>query len=172
GVAAAAGGLAATALAKGFSRLNAIDQAEAKLRGLGHTTGEITQIMQNATAAVTGTAFGLDEAATAAASALASGVEPGRQLEKYLTLIGDAATQGGASFTEMASIINKTTATGKVGMENLNQLSERGIGIMSWLADEYGVTGAELAKMVSRGEVDTKTFRKVLEDNIGGAAQE
>lgn len=161
-----------TALVKGFGRLNAIDQAEAKLRGLGYTAQEITGITTSALNAVKGTAFGLDEAASAAATALASGVQPGKELEKYLTLIGDAATQGGSSFNEMASVINKTTARGKVGMENLNQLSERGIGIMGWLADEYGVSGAELSKMVSRGEVDLKTFQKVLNDNIGGAAQE
>lgn len=172
GVGIVAGGVVATGLAKGFGRLNAIDQAEAKLRGLGHSAGDIAGIMTDVGQAVTGTAFGLDEGATAAASALASGIKPGKELAGYLTLIGDTATQGGTSFNEMASIINKTTATGKVGMENLNQLSERGIGIMSWLADEYGVTGGELAKMVSQGQVDVETFRKVLNDNIGGAAQE
>src|SRR5690606_36027052 len=129
--AAVATGTALTAaLVKGWGRLTAIDDAEAKLRGLGYTGGQIDEIMDSALASVKGTAFGLGDAATAAASALASGVKPGAELTRYLTLIGDAATQGGASFTEMASIINKTTARGKVGMENLNQLSERGIGIM------------------------------------------
>lgn len=164
--------VAGTAMVKGFGRLKAIDSAEAKLRGLGYTATDISGIMTDVTDAVTGTAFGLDEAATASASALASGVKPGKELTEYLQLIGDAATQGGASFGEMASIINKTTATGKVGMENINQLSERGIGIMAWLAEEYGVTGAELSKMVSAGEVDVKTFHRVLNENIGGAALE
>lgn len=172
GAAVTVGTALTTALVKGWGRLTAIDDAQAKLRGLGYTAGEIETIMDSALSSVKGTAFGLGDAATAAASALASGVKPGQELERYLRLIGDAATQGGASFTEMASIINKTTARGKVGMENLNQLSERGIGIMGWLADEYGVTGEELAKMVSRGEVDLATFQRVLEENIGGAAQE
>lgn len=156
----------------GISRLMAIDDAEGKLKGLGYNTQQIAAIMDNALSAVKGTAFGLGDAATAAASAVAAGIKPGVQLTKYLTLIGDAATIGGTSFNEMGAIINKVTTQGKAGMENLNQLSERGIPIMQWLAKEYGVTGAELTKMVSQGKVDAKTFRKVIKDNIGGAALE
>lgn len=172
-----AGALGATiaagfAIKGGMARLMAIDDAEGKLRGLGFTASDISTVMDNALSAVRGTAFGLGDAATAAASATAAGIKQGAELENYLRLIGDAATIGGTSFTEMGSIINKVTAQGKAGMENLNQLTERGIPILQWLADEYGVTGAELSKMVSRGEVDAATFRKVIEDNIGGAALE
>ena len=163
---------AAFTIKGGISRLLAIDDAEGKLRGLGFTAEEISGVMGNALAAVKGTAFGLGDAATAAASATAAGIKPGKELERYLRLIGDAATIGGSSFNEMGSIINKVTTQGKAGMENLNQLSERGIPIMQWLAKEYGVTGAELSKMVSAGKVDAETFRKVIEENIGGAALE
>lgn len=154
----------------GISRLMAIDEAEAKLRGLGFTAEGISTVMDNALAAVKGTAFGLGDAATAAASATAAGIKPGKELENYLRLIGDAATIGGTSFNEMGDIINKVTAKGTVGMDNLNQLTERGIPILAWLQEEYGVTADELAKMVSRGEVDSATFQKVIEENIGGAA--
>lgn len=160
------------AIRGGWNRLLALDDAEGKLRGLGFTASEIAVVMDNALAAVKGTAFGLGDAATAAASATAAGIKPGKELERYLRLIGDAATIGGASFTEMGSIINQVTSRGKAGMENLNRLTERGIPIMEWLAKEYGVSGEALSKMVSKGEVDAATFRKVIEDNIGGAALE
>lgn len=160
----------ALAIGGGISRALNIEDATAKLKGLGNDTKAVEAIMKDALASVKGTAFGLDAAATTAASAVAAGIKPGQELERYLRLTADAATIAGTSMEEMGSIINQVTSKGYAGMENLNRLTERGIPILQWLADEYGVTADELQKMVSRGEVDAATFRKVIEDNIGGAA--
>lgn len=162
--------IAGIAIKGGISRQLNIEDAQAKLKGLGNSTESVTAIMNDALAAVKGTAFGLDSAATTAASAVAAGIKPGKDLEKYLRLTADAATIAGTSMGDMGSIINKVTTSGKAQMDNLNQLSDRGIPIMQWLAEEYGVTSEELSKMVSEGKVDAETFRKVLEENIGGAA--
>src|SRR5690606_3132587 len=87
----AASALASLALYKGFQRLIGIDTARAKLQALGHDAKNVETTMNNALNAVRGTAYGLDEAATAAASAVAAGIKPGKELYKYLTLVGDAA---------------------------------------------------------------------------------
>lgn len=170
GVGLLAGSVGALAVGGGISRALNIEDATAKLKGLGHDTRAVEAIMKDALASVKGTAFGLDAAATTAASAVAAGIRPGQELERYLRLTADAATIAGTSMEEMGSIINQVTSKGYAGMENLNRLTERGIPILQWLAAEYGVTADELQKMVSRGEVDAATFRKVIEDNIGGAA--
>jgi tape measure domain-containing protein len=168
--AAAAATLAGLAIKGGFERMLKIEDAQAKLDGLGHSTATVEKIMGSALDAVKGTAYGLDTAATLAASAVAAGIKPGQELEKYLRLTADAATIAGISMEEMGSIINKVNANGKAMTENLNQLSDRGIPILQWLAEEYGVTTAEMSKMVSQGKVDAETFNKVLQENIGGAA--
>ena len=162
----------ALAIGGGISRALNIEDATAKLKGLGHDTKAVEAIMKDALASVKGTAFGLDAAATTAASAVAAGIKPGQELERYLKLTADAATIAGTSMGEMGDIINQVTSKGYAGMENLNRLTERGIPIMQWLQKEYGVTADELQKMVSRGEVDAATFRKAIENNIGGAALE
>lgn len=167
GVGAAITGLA---LKGGISRALNIEDAQAKLRGLGHDTKSVEAIMTDALAAVRGTAFGLDTAATVAATAVAAGIKPGQELEKYLRLTADAATIAGVSMEEMGSILNKATTAGKVYTQELNQLADRGLPIFQWLQEEYGVTAEELRKMVAAGEVDAETFRKVIEENIGGAA--
>src|SRR5699024_8161428 len=60
GVAGAAiGGVLAGSIAKGFQRLSAIEQAEAKLSGLGHSAQEVESIMDSALNAVKGTAYGM-----------------------------------------------------------------------------------------------------------------
>ncbi len=166
----AASVLTGLAVKGGFDRMLKIEDAQAKLEGLGNSTQTVETIMNSALGAVKGTAFGLDAAATVAASAVAAGIKPGQDLEKYLRLTADAATIAGISMDEMGSIMNKVQANGKAMTENLNQLQDRGIPILQWLADEYGVTAEEMSKMVSQSEVDAATFNRVLEENIGGAA--
>lgn len=171
GVAAAIGGIGYT-LTKGFQRLEGIDQAEFKLKGLGHSGAEVTRIMADAESSVKGTAFALDEAVGAAASAVAAGVEPGKDLSSYLTTIGDAAAIANTSFDEMASIFNKVTTSNKAYTQELRQLADRGIPIFTWLQQAYRVSGEELDKMVADGAVNAETFRGVIAANIGGAAKE
>lgn len=154
----------------GLDRLMNIEDAQAKLKGLGHDADSVATIMTSALDAVRGTAYGLDSAATVAASAVAAGIKPGQELTKYLQLTADAATIAGTSMGEMGSILNKVTTQGRAYTMELNQLADRGIPIFQWLAEEYGVTADALRDMVARGEVDAATFRRVIEENIGGAA--
>ena len=124
GALAAGVGLAGTALVKGFNRLQGIDQAKSKLTGLGHSAKGVSKIMQNATDAVTGTAFGLDAAAGVAASTVAAGVKPGKDLERTLKLVGDAAT--GRLVRAEAS--GQAHAAGALGGEVAAMLLARGAG--------------------------------------------
>ena len=162
--------IGAVAAKKGLGRLLDIDDAKGKLAGLKTSTEGIAKIMDSALASVKGTAFGLGDAAGVASNAVAAGIKPGQALTKYLKLTADAATIAGTSLGEMGSIINKTTTSGKVYTDNLNQLADRGIPIFQWLQDEYKVSADDLSDMVRKGEVDSATFRKVIEKNIGGAA--
>ncbi len=172
GVGLAAGAVIGTALSQGMKRMVAIDDAKGKLAGLGHTAEGVAGIMDSALAAVRGTAFGLGDAATIAASAVAAGVQPGQELTRYLSLTADAATIAGSSLSEMGSILNKVTTMNKAYTDDLNMLADRGIPIYQWLQEEYGVTADTLSDMVKKGQVDAATFRKVIEENIGGAALE
>lgn len=160
------------ALFDGFGRALKIEDAQAKLKGLGHDLQAIETIMDSALDSVRGTAFGLDAAATIAASAVAAGIEPGKELTKYLSITADAATIAGTSLSEMGSIFNKVQ-TGQVAYtEEIRQLADRGIPIYQWLQKELGVTQKALRKMVAAGEVDSETYFKVINENIGGAALE
>lgn len=172
----ALGGLAAaglgTALVKGFQRLDALDQAEAKLAGLGHTTQSIETIMDSALASVKGTAFGMGDAATVAASTVAAGVEPGEELERTLKLVGDAATIAGTDMSTMGSIVNKVATSDMMQMDVANQLMDAGIPILQMVADEMGITAEEARKMASEGKISFDTFQDALEGGLGGAALE
>ncbi len=160
-----------TALVKGFGRLNALDNATNKLNGLGHSAESVEAIMKNALASVRGTAFGMDAAATVAASAVAAGIKPGADLERTLKLVADAATIAGTDMGSMGAIFNKVAASNKVQMDVINQLHDAGVPALASLADYMGVTAEEASKMASKGEISFETFQAAMEKTLGGAAQ-
>jgi len=159
------------ALTKGFGRLQAIENAKASLTGLGHSAETVKGIMDNALSAVRGTAFGLDEAATVAANAVAAGVKPGQDLERTLKLTGDAATIAGVGMEEMGSIFGKVASSNKIQGDVIAQLSDNGIPIVSLLAKELGKTAEETVKLASAGKINFATFQNAMEKGLGGAAQ-
>lgn len=171
GIAAAAvGTIGGIALKKGFDRALDIEDAKATLKGLGYDAKAVGGITDSVLAAVKGTAYSLNEGMTIGASALASGVKEGKDLQRYITTIGDAAAIAKVPLGDMGAIFNKVQATGKVSGEVLNQMGQRGIPILQWLAKQYGVTAEEMTEMVSKGKVDAEGFRKAIEANVGGAA--
>lgn len=167
--AAAVGG---SIMSKGWSRLTAIDTAQFKLQGLGHTAESTAVIMDSAMKSVKGTAFGFGDAASIAASAVASGIEPGEQLTGVLTTIADASAISGRSLGEMGAIFNKIAASGIIQGEELNQLADSGIPVLQLLSQELGVTAGEVKKLASEGKIGFNEFEAAMRSGMGGAAQE
>lgn len=172
---ATAGAVAAFAgisVAGGFSRAMKIDEAQAKLRGLGNDTASVDTIMQNALASVQGTAFGLDAAATTAAGAVAAGIVPGEELERVLTSVANAAAAAGVGMDEMGSIYNKVASLGKAQNDVLQQVADRGLPIYQKLAEQLGVTTDEVFKMASAGEIGFAQFEQAMSAAAGTVAAE
>lgn len=167
---AAVGGILATSVAKGFGRLNAIDQATAKLDALGNSGESVQSIMDNALASVKGTAFGIGEAAGTAATMVASGIKPGEQLESVLKGVADSAAIAGSDMNEMGLIWGKAAAKGKIDGEIVAQLLERQIPIYDILSQKTGVASEDIADMVSKGKIDFQTFADAMNDYVGGGA--
>lgn len=172
GALAAVGAIAGTALVKGFSRLSAIENARAKLTGLGNDAGAVDKIMANALASVKGTSYGMDEAATTAAGAVAAGIKPGQELEGVLKSVANSAAASGSTMAEMGSIYNKVATANMAQNDVLNQVADRGIPIFQALAKEMGVTGGEVKKLASKGKIDFKTFEKAMTAASGTVADE
>lgn len=169
---AAVAGLVGAALVKGWGRLTAIENAQAKLKGLGHDAGSVQAIMDNALASVKGTSFGLDEAATTAAGAVAAGIKPGTELEKVLKSVANSSAAAGIGMDEMGGIYNKVASIGKAQNDVLQQVADRGIPIYQSLAEQLGVTTDEVFKMASKGQISFKQFQTAMTDASGTVADE
>lgn len=172
GVGTAVGGTLAGAIAKGMGRLTAIEGAEAKLTGLGHSAEAVSGIMDNALASVKGTAHGLGEAASVSAGMVAAGIKPGKELEQTLRTVGDTAAIAGRSMEDVGLIFGSVAARGKLQGDDMLQLMSSGIPVLQLLADETGKTSEKISEMVSRGEIDFATFERAMSKGMGGAAQE
>lgn len=162
-----------TALVKGFQRLDALDTASAKLRGLGHDAATVDTIMANALASVKGTAFGLGDAATVAAQAVAAGIKPGKDLEKVLGTVANTAAAAGTDLGTMGSIFSKAmTQANGVQNDVISQLADRGIPIYQELGKQLGVTAGEVFKLASDGKINFETFAAAATAASGTVASE
>lgn len=168
---AAATAVAGITLSSGFSRMTNIDNARVKLEALGNSADQVSSIMADALSSVKGTAYGLDSAATTAASAVAAGIQPGQELSRYLGLVADAAAVAGTDMDSMGSVFNKVATNGKATNEVLGQLADQGIPVYQWLAEECGTTSDAIFEMASDGEISLEQFENAVEKHISGAAK-
>lgn len=167
--AAVAVGLAAKG---GINRALAIEEAQAKLKGLGNDSKAVSKIMENALASVSGTSFGMGEAATTAAGAVAAGIKPGKDLERMLKGVSNSAAAAGTGMDEMGAIWNKVATSGRAQMDVIGQVSERGLPLVKTLSDQLGVTTAEVEKMASSGKIGFADFEKAMTTASGTVAKE
>jgi tape measure domain-containing protein len=103
------------------------------------------------------TPFQIEGVANAARQLIASGTGVD-QVNNQLQFLGDIAATSGSEIQDIAAIFAKVNAKGKVELENLNQLAERGIPIFEALADATGLP----ANKLGAGAVPVKQFNQVL----------
>ncbi len=169
---AAVAALGGATLFSGWKRMTEIDSAKVKLEAIGNTAKDMEKITSSALESVKGTAYGMNEAMTASASAVAAGIQPGKDLTKYLTAISDAAAVAGVDMTSMGSIFNKVATSGKAHNDVLGQMADAGIPIYQYLADQLGVSAEKVFELASAGEIGLSDFQEAVTTHIGGAARE
>lgn len=154
----------------GFDRLVGLDSAKAKLEGLGYSTKEVGSITDQVAKAIQGGMTTMAEGTDVAAGALAAGVKEGKELQKYIKLVGDAAVGSNRPVSEMAMIFNRVQGQGKLMTEELNMVEEGMPGFSNAMAKHLGVSYDAFRKMVTEGEVSSKDFLAVMDDFAGGMA--
>jgi len=114
------------------------------------------------------TPFQLEAVGKAARQLIAAGTGID-EVNTQLQFLGDIAATSGSSIDEIAAIFAKVQAKGKVELENLNQLAERGIPIFTALAEATGLPASKLGA----GAVSIKQFNATLKSfaEAGGFAE-
>lgn len=165
----AAAGLVSTL---GFKRLVGFDTAQAQLKGLGYNTEEVGRITDQVTKAIDGGMTTMAEGTAVAAGALAAGVKEGKELERYIKLVGDAAVGANKPVDEMAMIFNRVQGSGKLMTQELNMIEMGMPGFAQAMADHLADGSLDaFREMVTNGEVGSKDFLNVMDDFAGGMAE-
>lgn len=167
GITTAIGGMVA---AFGWGRLTGLDSAQAQLKGLGYNTEEVGRISDQVTNAIEGGMTTMAEGTQVAAGAMAAGVKEGKDLERYIKLVGDAAVGSNRPVDEMANIFNKVQGQGKLMTRELNQIELSMPGFAQSMADNLDVTQEEFREMVTAGKISSEDFLDVMDDFAGGMA--
>ena len=155
----------------GFDRLVGVDSARAKLDGLGYSGKEVTKIQEQVTKAIEGSITTMEEGTNAAAAGLSAGVKEGKELEKWVTLIGDASVASGRPVADMTQIFARIKGTGKLMTEELNQIEDGMPGFTKVLAENMGVSMEEVRKMATEGKISFEDFEKSIAQHSGGMAE-
>ena len=103
------------------------------------------------------TPFQLEDIGNAARQLLASGSDIG-EVREQLQFLGDIAATSQKPIGELSAIFAKVNAKGKVELESLNQLAERGIPIFTALSEATGLPADKLGA----GAVSVEQFNEVL----------
>lgn len=94
---------------------------------------------------------------------------PTSELTERLRMLGDIAAGTGKPINDFVRIFAKVKSTGKVSLETLNQLAERGVPIYSALAQTLGVSREEMLDMISKGKVGFNDLDAALKSTATGA---
>ena len=157
-------GIAAMAV-KSAADLEKMETGFISLAGGAEEAGAMMKQLNDFTAK---TPFQIEAVATAARQLIASGTGIG-EVNEQLQFLGDIAATTGQPINEIAAIFAKVNAKGKVELENLNQLAERGIPVFKGLADATGLLPSELGA----GAVTVQQFNDYLKglSKEGGFAE-
>lgn len=116
------------------------------------------------------TPFEQMELADAAKKLLATGSAAGNVVGEMRQL-GDIAALSSATIGDLVSIYGKVRGQGKLTAETINQFVERGIPLVRQLAQQFGVTEAEIRKMTTEGKIGFADVQKAIAGLTGEGGQ-
>ncbi len=168
-LAAAAAGTAAVGL--GLVKLAAdAETLEVKFRTLLGSAAAAQDMMRQIGDFAASTPFQQLDIAGAAQKLLAFNVPAGEVMDR-LQNIGDISALTGNSIGELAELYGKAHVQGRLFMEDINQLTGRGIPIIQELAEQFGVAESEVRNLVSSGQVAASNISQAFSDMTAAGGQ-
>jgi tape measure domain-containing protein len=116
------------------------------------------------------TPFELPELIAAGRKLLAFGTTA-EQLIPTLQKVGDVSSGIGAPIGEIAEIFGKAKVQGRLFMEDINQLTGRGIPIIQELAKQFHVTEDAVRGLVEAGQIGFPNLDKAFSSMTGSGGQ-
>lgn len=152
-------------LDKAFGRLDTIDQFNRVMLTLTGSTDRTNAALATTTDIVTGTAFGLDTAASAVQGFVQRGLTV-TQATDAIEAWGDAVAYYGDGSNDtlgrVAEAYNNMLTKGKVSLGDLRSIMQAGIPAIDIYAEAVGKSTSEVSAAISAGSIDAAEFIEVL----------
>jgi len=116
------------------------------------------------------TPFDLDTL-TQATQVLVAAKVPLVDLQDQLTKFGDLSQGNSQKMTSYVNAFSQAAAKGKADMQILNTYLNQGVPILDALANNFGVTTAQIIEMSSKGEISFAAFSQALDDLTAAGGQ-
>ena len=155
----------------GIKRAMNLENAHFQLQGLLKDEEAVAAVMKNVNDSVDGTAYSLDAAAKVASQFSASGMRAGDEMLKSLKAVAGVAAMTNSEYEEIGRIFTKVAGQGRLMGDDLLSLSSRGMNAAATLAESMGTTESAVREMVSKGQIDFKTFAFAMDDAFGEHAK-
>ena len=155
----------------GIKRAMNLENAHFQLQGLLKDEEAVAAVMKNVNDSVDGTAYSLDAAAKVASQFSASGMRAGDEMLKSLKAVAGVAAMTNSEYEEIGRIFTKVAGQGRLMGDDLLSLSSRGMNAAATLAESMGTTESAVREMVSKGQIDFKTFAFAMNDAFGEHAK-
>jgi len=107
------------------------------------------------------TPFALNDLAKGTQNLLAFGV-PLEDVMETMRMLGDAAGGNNEKLNGLVLAFGKVQTKGKVSMEEINMIAERGVPIIGTLVEQLGVTEQQFFKLVSAGKIGREEIKNAF----------
>jgi tape measure domain-containing protein len=157
---------AAEAVNKAFTLAAEAERAEISLKAMTGSAGAAAELMRQIRAFATETPFESPELLAAAKQLIAFGTSA-KQVVPTLRMLGDISSGIGAPIGDLAYLFGTLQAQGRAFTVDISQFAMRGVPIWQQLGKQFGVSTAEVRKLVETGKVGFEDVRQALEALTG-----
>jgi len=170
---------------KAFARIDTMEQFNRTMTALTGSSSLATASLESVRQSVTGTAYGLDVAASAVQGFVTSGMSIGTATNQISALADATSFYGKGTNAALESVSEawaKITTSGKVSAMEIRSLTLAGIPVYKIYADAVGRSVGDIQEDLSAGTISAAEFQRTLTDalmsgtehfvSIEGAAKE
>src|SRR5699024_4291983 len=124
--------------------LTSVDNAQAQLKGLGYERKDVERISEQLAKALEGGMLTMGEATSAAATAMAAGVEEGEELTRYIQILDGTVAGSNGTFEEMEQIFGRIVDQGHMTRNEFDMIAQRMPGFSKAVQDNMNVSSEEM----------------------------
>lgn len=158
------------ALAGGAKRIADVQQADVVMETMGLNEQDRGELIGQYKGLAQNTPYSTGSISMLGSGLLSAGMSQD-DLQGALKGAIDTGALYGMSLDEIGLPLKQIQAKGKAQGDDIMQLTDRGIPIYKWIAEQKGVDQSEVADLVSKGQVSSDDVFKALAKNSEGGAE-